>query len=69
MRSQQREKIKTKTCHTEILELKSKMTELKNSRESFSGKLDQAEKSVSLKTDQLKLPNQRVKKEKELKRS
>lgn len=51
------------------MELKSKMTELKNSIESFSGKLDQAEKSVSLKTDQLKLPNQRVKKEKELKRS
>ena len=49
---------------TEILELKSTIIELKNPIKSFNNRLGQVEQSVSLKTDQLKLPNKRGKKEK-----
>ena len=49
------------------MKVKNTMTELKNSTESFNSRLDQAEekKSVSSKTDCLKLSSQKSKKKKE----
>ena len=50
---------------TEILKQKNKITALKNSIESFNNRaIKQKKESVSMKTGQLKLPNQRKKNEK-----
>lgn len=53
-----------KTSQKEILGLKNKMTALKNSTALPAYSIKQKKESVSMKTSQLKLPNQRKEKEK-----
>jgi hypothetical protein len=58
------QKLKKQKNKTEVLELKNRTSELKNSTESFIRRLDKSKDSVILKTGHLKLYSQRNKKKK-----